>query len=139
MTDLQKSESAPGKSGLRLQTSVRLRWFAVLGQVLAVAIVWAGFGYPLPIGACLGAIALSTWVNIFLTLAYPGTYRLSTRLATALLAYDVMQLAVLLYLTGGIDNPFVLLLVAPVTVSAATLPPAERCCSVRCRRSFASC
>ncbi len=110
------------EGGLRLQTSVRLRWFAVAGQTLAVCLVYFGLGFPLPIGTCLGAIALSTWVNIFLRLAYPTTFRLSTRLAAALLAYDAVQLAVLLYLTGGIDNPFIFLLVAPVTVSAATLP-----------------
>lgn len=108
--------------GLRLQTSVRLRWFAVAGQMLAVCLVHFGFGFPLPIGICVGAIALSTWVNIFLRLAYPTPYRLSTRLATMLLAYDAVQLAVLLFLTGGIANPFIFLLVAPVTVSAATLP-----------------
>ncbi len=115
--------SLPGEGGLRLQTSVRLRWFAVAGQLLAVALVHFGLKFQLPIGACLGAIALSTWINIFLRLTYPTTYRLPTRLATILLAYDVLQLAVLLYLTGGIDNPFVFLLVAPVTVSAASLPP----------------
>ena len=115
----------PGVGGLRLQTSVRLRWFAVVGQVLAVGVVYYGLGFKLPVGACLGAIALSTWVNIFLRLAYPTPYRLPTRLATALLAYDALQLAVLLYLTGGIDNPFTFLLVAPVTVSAASLPPAS--------------
>ena len=108
--------------GLRLQTSVRLRWFAVAGQTLAVCLVYFGLGFSLPIGMCLGAIALSAWVNIFLRLAYPTTYRVSTRLAAALLAYDAVQLSLLLYLTGGIDNPFVFLLVAPVTVSAATLP-----------------
>jgi len=110
---------------LRLQTSVRLRWFAVAGQLLAVALVQFGLKFDLPIGACLGAIALSTWINIFLRLAYPTPYRLPTRLATILLAYDLLQLAVLLYLTGGIDNPFVFLLVAPVTVSAASLPPSS--------------
>ena len=117
------SSTALGDGGLRLQTSVRLRWFAVAGQVLAVALVHFGLGFKLPIGMCLGAIALSTWVNIFLRLAYPTPYRLPTRLATILLAYDALQLAVLLFLTGGIDNPFIFLLVAPVTVSAATLPP----------------
>lgn len=108
--------------GLRLQTSVRLRWFAVAGQTLAVSLVFFGLGFALPIGACLGAIALSTWVNIFLRLTYPTPHRLSTQLATALLAYDAIQLSVLLFLTGGIDNPFIFLLVAPVTVSAATQP-----------------
>ncbi len=112
-----------GDGGLRLQTSVRLRWFAVAGQLMAVALVHFGLGFPVPLSACIAAIALSTWVNIFLRLAYPTPYRLPTRLATVLLAYDALQLAVLLYLTGGIDNPFVFLLVAPVTVSAATLPP----------------
>jgi two-component system, sensor histidine kinase RegB len=112
-----------GEGGLRLQTSVRLRWFAVAGQLLAVALVQFVLKFDLPIGACLGAIALSTWINIFLRLAYPTPFRLPTRLATFLLAYDLLQLAVLLYLTGGIDNPFVFLLVAPVTVSAASLPP----------------
>ncbi len=112
-----------GDGGLRLQTSVRLRWFAVVGQLLAVTLVHFGLGFPVPLSACIGAIALSTWVNIFLRLAYPTPYRLPTRLATILLAYDALQLAVLLYLTGGIDNPFIFLLVAPVTVSAATLPP----------------
>jgi two-component system, sensor histidine kinase RegB len=112
-----------GDGGLRLQTSVRLRWFAVAGQLLAVMLVHFGIGFPVPLSACIGVIALSTWVNIFLRLAYPTPYRLPTRLATALLAYDALQLAVLLYLTGGIENPFVFLLVAPVTVSAATLPP----------------
>src|SRR5262249_20402573 len=48
---------------------------------------------------------------------------LSVRFATALLAYDILQLALLLYLTGGLNNPFTMLIVAPVTVSAATLPP----------------
>jgi two-component system, sensor histidine kinase RegB len=112
-----------GDGGLRLQTSVRLRWFAVAGQLLAVMLVHFGMGFPVPLSACIGAIALSTWVNIFLRLAYPTPFRLPTRMATALLAYDALQLAVLLYLTGGIENPFVFLLVAPVTVSAATLPP----------------
>ena len=114
---------AYGSGGLRLQTLVLLRWFAVAGQTLAVGVVYFGLGFPLPIGMCLGAIALSTWVNIFLRIAYKTPYRLSTRVATTLLAYDAIQLTVLLFLTGGIDNPFIFLLVAPVTVSAATLPP----------------
>lgn len=119
----RNSPPAFGEGGLRLLTSVRLRWFAVGGQTVAVALVHYGLGFSLPVGACLGAIALSTWVNIFLRLAYPTPYRLPTRLAFTLLAYDEIQLAMLLFLTGGIDNPFIFLLVAPVTVSAASLPP----------------
>lgn len=101
---------------------MRLRWIAVLGQLAAVGIIYFVLGFSLPIGACLTVIALSAWLNVFLAINYPSRHRLSVWFATALLAYDIVQLAALLYLTGGIDNPFTMLIVAPVTVSAATLP-----------------
>lgn len=112
-----------GDSRLRLQTIVRLRWLAVFGQILAVAAVFFGFGFNLPIGYCLGIIAMSAWLNVFLSIRYPARHRLSAAFATTMLAYDILQLAALLYLTGGIENPFTVLVLAPVTVSAATLPP----------------
>jgi two-component system, sensor histidine kinase RegB len=110
-------------SRLRLQTSMRLRWFAVAGQLVAIAFVTFVLRCPLPIGPCLALIAVSAWINVYLRLRYAARHRLSTRLGTALLAYDVCQLGGLLYLTGGIENPFVPLIVAPVTVAAASLPP----------------
>lgn len=113
----------PVDSRLRLHTIMRLRWIAVLGQFVAICFVYFGLGFSLPIGACLTVIALSAWLNVFLAISYPSRYRLGVRFATALLAYDIVQLAALLYLTGGIANPFTMLVVAPVTVSAATLPP----------------
>jgi two-component system sensor histidine kinase RegB len=112
----------PVDSRLRLHTIVRLRWIAVLGQLVAICMVSFGLGFSLPIGTCLTVIALSAWLNVFLAIWYPSRHRLSVRFATGLLAYDIVQLAALLYLTGGIDNPFTMLIVAPVTVSAATLP-----------------
>ena len=111
------------ESRLRLQTAVRLRWFGVVGQLITVCFVYLGLDFPLPFGICLAFIALSAWLNVFLRIRYPARTRLSTTLATCLLAYDILQLSALLYLTGGIENPFTFLLVAPVTVSAATLPP----------------
>lgn len=111
------------ESRLRLQTTVRLRWFAVIGQTIAVAFVALVLRMPLPLGLCLVFIACSAWLNVFLRLTYSSRHRLDTSLAAALLIYDTLQLAALLYLTGGITNPFTILLVAPVTVSAATLPP----------------
>lgn len=107
---------------LRLQTSVRLRWFAVLGQLIAVAVVYLGFGFSLPAGYCLLLIAASAWLNVFLRVRYPARYRLTPAFATSLQIYDLAQLGGLLYLTGGIYNPFLFLVVAPVTVTAATLP-----------------
>jgi two-component system, sensor histidine kinase RegB len=111
------------QSRLRLQTMVRLRWFAVLGQFLAIILVFFGFGFQLPMGWCLLFIAVSAWLNVFLRVRFPARHRLGTTFATLLLAYDVLQLAALLYLTGGIENPFTVLILAPVTVSAANLPP----------------
>lgn len=111
------------ESQLRLVTSVRLRWMAVLGQLTAVALIKFYYGFPFDIGSCLILIAISAWINVFLSIRYPARHRFSTPFAFALLVYDVLQLAGLLYLTGGIENPFTVLLVAPVTVAAATLPP----------------
>jgi len=110
-------------SRLRLQTAVRLRWFGVIGQLLTVGVVYLLLGFQLPLGICLAFIALSAWLNVFLRIRFPARTRLSTGFATSLLAYDILQLAALLFLTGGADNPFIFLLVAPVTVSAATQPP----------------
>lgn len=111
------------ESQLRLVTSVRLRWVAVLGQLGAIAAVTLLYGFHLNIGSCLVLIAASAWLNVFLSIRYPARHRLTTRFAFALLVYDVLQLAGLLYLTGGIQNPFAVLLVAPITVASATLPP----------------
>jgi two-component system sensor histidine kinase RegB len=110
-------------SQLRLQTIVRLRWLGVLGQLAAIGIVALVLDFRLPVGWCLFLIACSAWLNVFLAVRYPARHRLSARLATVLLAYDIVQLAALLYFTGGVQNPFTMLLVVPVTVSAATLPP----------------
>ncbi len=123
--NLRFLEAEGGVSQLRLQTIVRLRWLAVIGQLAAVGVVTLGLGFRMPLGWCLFLIACSAWLNVFLALRYPARYRLSINLATGLLAYDILQLAGLLYLTGGIENPFTMLLVAPVTVSAATLPLAN--------------
>jgi two-component system sensor histidine kinase RegB len=123
MAQPERQRKEASESRLRLQTAVRLRWFGVVGQVLTVCFVYLGLGFSLPFGICLAFIALSAWLNVFLRVRFPARTRLSITLATSLLAYDILQLGGLLYLTGGIDNPFTFLLVAPVTVSAATLPP----------------
>jgi two-component system sensor histidine kinase RegB len=107
---------------LRLRTLVRLRWLAVFGQSLAVLGVQFILDFPLPLGACLGVIALSAWLNIFLTLRWRSNLRLAPTQAGLLLGYDVIQLALLLYLTGGLENPFAFLFLVPVTVSATSLP-----------------
>ena len=107
---------------LRLRTLVRLRWLAVIGQSVAVLAVQFILGFNLPLAPCLAIIALSAWLNIFLTLRWRGGQRLTARAAGLLLGYDVVQLAILLYLTGGLENPFAFLFLVPVTISATSLP-----------------
>lgn len=107
---------------LRLATLVGLRWLAVVGQTLGVLVVAWGLGYPLPLVECLGLIVLSVIVNLALILRFGANARPSVTVSTVQLGYDVMQLAGLLSLTGGLHNPFSLLLLAPVSVSATTLP-----------------
>ena len=111
-----------GESRLRLQTIVRLRWLAVLGQSLTVIGAYWVLGIDLPIGGCLAVIALSAWLNVALRIRFPASQRLRSNYAFMMLGYDILQLAALLYLTGGLENPFAFLLIAPVTVSASTLP-----------------
>jgi two-component system, sensor histidine kinase RegB len=108
--------------GLRLQTLVRLRWLAVGGQTTAVLFVYVVLDFPLPLGPCLAVIALSAWLNLLLSLRWRSSLRLHDRYATLLLSYDILQLAGLLYLTGGLENPFSFLFLVPVTVSATTMP-----------------
>ncbi len=106
---------------VRLQTLVILRWMAIVGQLAAVLLVHFGLGFPLPLGLCLAVIAASAWLNVFLTLRYRSATRLPDWQAAVYLAIDLAQLAVLIFLTGGLENPFALLFMAPVTISAATL------------------
>jgi len=115
--------TAASPAGLRLDTLVRLRWLAVIGQSVAVAGVHFGLGFSLPFGLCFLLIAVSAWLNIALRIRYPMSHRLSLWPATGLLAYDLTQLAGLLYLTGGLQNPFAILFLAPVLISATSLPP----------------
>ncbi len=111
----------PDPRRLRLQTLMRLRWFAILGQFAAVLSVRTFFGYELPFAAVISVISASALLNIALSLVYSSTKRLDDREASVYLSFDILQLAVLLYLTGGIENPFAILFIAPVTISAATL------------------
>jgi len=107
---------------LRLDTLVRLRWLAIVGQTVGVFFVDWGLGYPLPLWQCLALIGLSVILNLVLTFRFGPSVRPSVLVSTVQLTYDLIQLAALLSLTGGLHNPFSVLLLAPVVVSATTLP-----------------
>jgi two-component system sensor histidine kinase RegB len=106
---------------VRLRTLSNLRWRAIAGQSAALFLVYFALGYSFSILYCAIAIAVSAALNTSLALRYPPAHRLTNREATFYLAFDVLQLAALLYLTGGITNPFALMFVAPVVIAAATL------------------
>lgn len=109
---------------IKLGTLVRLRWLAILGQTLAVLLVWLILGYQFQAILCLALVGLSAWLNLYLHFQIRNSVRLAPGPATGLLAYDSAQLGGLLYLTGGLLNPFALLLLVPAVVSA-TMQPAR--------------
>src|SRR5437763_3628875 len=113
----------PQRRNVRLDTLLRLRWLAIIGQTTAVLVVQYAIEFPLPIWACLAVIALSAWLNVALRVRFSLTQRLEPERAAWLLAFDIAELAVLLFLTGGLENPFAFLFLAPVLLSATALPP----------------
>ena len=110
------------RRAVRLSTLIRLRWLAVAGQILAVATIGFALGFVMPIAACLALIAASVLLNVILALRFPASHRLRPAKAALLLAYDVSQLAILLMLTGGLQNPFAILIIVPVVIAAGALP-----------------
>ncbi len=114
---------APAGRNVRLDTLVRLRWLAVIGQTTAVLVVYAGLDFELPVWACLAVIALAAWLNIALRVRFRTSQRLEPDRAAWLLAFDIAEIAILVFLTGGLQNPFSFLLLGPVLLSATALPP----------------
>jgi two-component system sensor histidine kinase RegB len=108
---------------VRLDTLVRLRWLAVFGQLAAVLVVHFGLEFDVPLWPCLAVIALAALLNIALRIGFPHTQWLEPERAAYLLGFDIAELAALLYLTGGLENPFSFLLLGPVLISATALPP----------------
>ena len=107
---------------LRLNTLIRLRWLAIIGQSATVVIVAYWLQFPLPVSLCFALIACSAWLNLLLTFRFPAAHRLQPWAALAILTFDALQLAGLLYMTGGLTNPFSVLMTVPVVISATSLP-----------------
>ncbi len=106
---------------IRLRTLLTLRWMTVVGQLIAVFVAQGTLGLRLPLELCLATISALLWFNVVATFIHPASKRLSEREATLSMVFDIVQLALLLALTGGLHNPFALLLLAPVTISASVL------------------
>src|SRR5262245_15594044 len=116
--------TTPRRGRVRLRTLIAIRWLSVAGHAAALLVVYYGLGFPLPIVAgfvCIGASVLfNLWVS-----RVRGRLWLGDRDAALTLAYDQLQLCALLFLTGGLHNPFCMMVLAPVTVAATLLTRAS--------------
>jgi len=121
-SSLRHAQFGPSSRRLRLQTLVRLRWLAVAGQTATVLVVSLVLDFPLPLlqaGVLIAALAVA---NIMLSLWFPPTQRLGPKAALALLSFDLLQMGSLLFITGGLANPFAPLVCVPVIISFASQP-----------------
>jgi len=121
VTPLEHLTSEASSEWVRLRTMINLRWMAILGQFSAVLFAVYQLGLILDVGLCFVAIGAAVLFNIASLIVYPANKRLSERESMLTLLFDMAQLVFLLYLTGGLNNPFALLILAPVIISATTL------------------
>ena len=117
----KSTQSGIRSDWVRLRTLILLRWFAIGGQIAAITVADRYFGMQLPLVTCYMVVAAAVIANLIATFAFPENKRVSDGEAMATLFFDVSQLAFLVYLTGGLNNPFALLILAPVTISASAL------------------
>lgn len=110
-----------GERRARLRTLTLIRWVAIVGQAFTILLVDLSFEFDLPLPPLLLAVAASALINLYLELGFSASTRLTERTAALLLGYDLLQLTFLLALTGGLQNPFSVLLIIPITLSATIL------------------
>ncbi|MDE0783806.1 MAG: ActS/PrrB/RegB family redox-sensitive histidine kinase, partial [Planktomarina sp.] len=107
---------------IRLRTLAMVRWFAITGQVSALVVGQQYFGLQLALIPCAVVIGMSILTNVIAVVVFPGSRRLSEAETVLTLLFDTLQLSLLLAFTGGLNNPFALLILAPVTIAATVLP-----------------
>ncbi|MHA6264256.1 sensor histidine kinase RegB [Arenibacterium sp. CAU 1754] len=106
---------------IRLRTLILLRWVAILGQLTAITVAQRMYHLQLEVGLCYLAIGVSVTGNLVAMFVFPESKRLTETENFLMVLFDLLQLAFLLYLTGGLHNPFAILLLGPVTISASVL------------------
>jgi len=122
MSDVAATDFRHPRRYVRLDTILRLRWLAVLGQLAAIFIVEQGLEFDVEVAPCLTVVGLSALLNLTLQIWFNPMQRLEPAFAAALLALNIIELAGLLFFTGGLQNPFSFLFLAPVLISATALP-----------------
>ncbi len=111
----------PRSNWVRLRTLIVLRWIAIFGQLAAITVALRLFDLDLNVGLCFMVIGISILANLIAVFIYPENKRLSEAEVGGMLIFDILQLACLIFLTGGLSNPFALLILAPVAISAMAL------------------
>lgn len=106
---------------IRLRTLIVLRWIAICGQLVTITAAQTLFALDLPLGFCFMAVSAAVVSNLIAIFAFPENKRLTEAEVVSMLLFDIAQLSFMLYLTGGLNNPFALLVLAPVTISASVL------------------
>ena len=106
---------------LKLRTLIFFNWIAIIGQSLAVFVSYSIIEVDFNLFATISLIFLLLLLNIFLTLRFPITKALNFNEITFNLLFDLLQLISLLYLTGGLTNPFCILILVPIVISSTYL------------------
>lgn len=121
VSDFEMFHDHERSNWVRLRTLVMLRWFAIAGQMLTIFVAVEVLKLQIAVGFAVSTIGVSIIANLISSAIYPKNRRVSEREATVILAFDILQLSLLLYLTGGLNNPFAVLVLAPVAIAATVL------------------
>lgn len=108
-------------SFIRLRTMIWLRWFAIIGQLTAITLAQRLYNLQLELGLCYLAVGVSVVGNLIAIFVFPENKRLNEAENFLMVLFDLLQLCFLLYLTGGLHNPFTILILGPVIVSATIM------------------
>lgn len=116
------TDGAMHRGRMRVRNLVTLRWMVLAGEVVLLLAMALGLGFKAPYTLCFAVVGAGAWLNLLTGVASPGQRMFGDREACAQLGADIAQMSALVFLTGGAGNPFMLMLIAPVTLAAATLP-----------------
>ncbi|MGJ8603777.1 MAG: sensor histidine kinase RegB [Marivita sp.] len=108
-------------SFIRLRTMIWLRWFAIVGQLAAITLAQRMYNLQLELGLCYLAVGVSIVGNLIAIFVFPENKRLNEAENFLMVLFDLLQLCFLIYLTGGLHNPFTILILGPVIVSATIM------------------
>ena len=109
------------QENIKLEILINIRWIAIIGQLFAVCLIYFYYRFSFAFFECLTVILFSILINVYLGFFLKNTQRLNNFWATLSVLYDVLQLSLLLYYTGGLTNPFSILMIVPSTIAITFL------------------